>query len=149
MKNEIFDVTEDLSPDQENLLCTAIEGLLEQGLPSATEALCKYLGPNGRKCAVGQLIADENYHSELEGLIVNEISVQEAIKLSWPNVDVNDDLVSVLMALQRMHDSYYTAESKVLFRSRFLTEVSNIISKEYVNKLNALVASLNEKESNV
>lgn len=46
--------------------------LLRQGVTSAKQTMdgedCCYRGPNGLKCAVGQIIPDELYHPEIEGL---------------------------------------------------------------------------------
>lgn len=63
---------------------------------------CVYRGDKGLMCAVGCLITDEAYHSDLENLPVTSSEVVYALENS--NITV-DDVVELLLAyLQRLHD---------------------------------------------
>lgn len=64
-------------------------------------ALCAYRGSQGRKCAIGVLISDEDYKPEMEGMrvsaVLNEFSaVADKLK------DVSTFLLG---ELQRIHDT--------------------------------------------
>lgn len=64
---------------------------------------CAYRGPNGTKCAIGILIADEHYDNELEGTNVQTPAVSEAISDSgWPLDSISLNLYEVL---QDVHDN--------------------------------------------
>lgn len=53
---------------------TAARGLLAQGRLSSMNGVCKYRGPDERKCAVGFLIPDEMYNPEMDyGMQLEEV----------------------------------------------------------------------------
>lgn len=56
-------------------------GLKSQGFERSlrSEGYCTYRGDNGRKCAVGWLIPDENYSPAIEGDSALDRSVQECL----------------------------------------------------------------------
>lgn len=86
--------------DQE-LYNLVIRGLLKQGGPSVENdpgATCMYRGPNGCKCAAGQLIKDEFYAFSLEGLTSHHPRVEEALRHSGV------EAYQLRLALQRLHD---------------------------------------------
>lgn len=64
-----------------------------------------YRGRDGHSCAVGCLIKDEFYTPELEGYPFNGDNVLEALQSSGIDA-LDDDIYSLLRALQRIHDSY-------------------------------------------
>lgn len=65
---------------------------------------CMYRGPNGLKCAVGFLIADEAYQPELEGRSVNNMAVLAALEDSGVPVMTMQQLGHMLLQLQGVHD---------------------------------------------
>ena len=77
-------------------------GLKAQGFRQAVnlEGDCCYRTPSGLKCAVGHLIPDELYHSNMEGETPSNLPTQifPAIALSF------------LHSLQRVHDHADTPE---------------------------------------
>ena len=106
-KREIFDKVRD--------------HLLAQNAKSLTYGSCLYRGPDGTKCAVGCLIPDDLYSSQMEGAAIfsgdtlegvdkndyryrNKILLLEALLKS--GVDVNDGgVIYMLGRLQSIHDS--------------------------------------------
>lgn len=76
----------------------AWNGILAQGVPGGKNGNC-YLSYNGLKCALGQLISDEEYHSDLDnsmkvGLLPIEL------------VDTNNSATKLqfLEEMRRAHD---------------------------------------------
>lgn len=55
--------------DKQTIFNNAFLGVLKQGVPSVSIKLgmCAYRGDEGRKCAIGHSIADEEYTEEMEG----------------------------------------------------------------------------------
>lgn len=79
-----------------------------EGIPSST-AQCVYRSPDGLKCAVGCLIADEHYKPELEGLAALGKAVSNALIAS--GIPMNDHQTQRLVSyLQRLHDDYEPKE---------------------------------------
>jgi hypothetical protein len=64
---------------------------------------CMYRGPNGLKCAIGALITDECYNTELEGRSADAYEVVEALKCSGIEVGPGD--THFLCQLQGIHDA--------------------------------------------
>jgi len=85
---------------------TVVRHLLDQGQPSIDEdGHCAYRGRDGRKCAIGALIADEHYQPCMEGVATDDIIVVEALNQSL-GFDVCEIPLGldVLAALQETHD---------------------------------------------
>ena len=70
--------------------------------------LCRYRDPRGRKCAVGCLIADTAYRTDLENLGVFSRDVKEALLAS--GVDLDDYTLILLDELQGVHDKHNVSE---------------------------------------
>ena len=91
-KQEIFD--------------TVVTHLRAQGIRSMRGCTCVYRGPEGRKCAIGALIPDEDFKPEWEGYIVGSRSEEPG------NQELQDYFVfkfglhniGFLIDLQRLHD---------------------------------------------
>jgi len=66
---------------------------------------CAYRGQDGRRCAIGCLIADEFYNSALEGLSAEAESVTKILFKSGIRVDALP--TGFLDGLQRIHDSRF------------------------------------------
>lgn len=69
-------------------------------LGASEGSACAYRGLGDRKCAVGILISDEQYDSDLEGIKVSNKVIQEALKKSGHSLLSSD----VLADLQAIHD---------------------------------------------
>lgn len=95
----------ELSPNQA-AFNVAFEGLKAQGFErSSNGGFCCYRGPEGRKCAVGHLIADEDYCSGFDdgpapSGIVSRDDVFEAVNKQFPGVDRQ-----LLVQMQSAHDN--------------------------------------------
>lgn len=64
---------------------------------------CAYRGEGGLTCAIGCLIEDKYYHSDLEGGNVFNPDVRSALK----NSGVNLEHESLLASLQTIHDHFH------------------------------------------
>lgn len=92
--------------------------LIEQGAPSALTdkfgfVSCKYRDPKGNRCAIGHLIADEDYISDWEGTgpipVVKHIALHRGVDFKdVPHLEINPVNESLSAAfyteLQRCHD---------------------------------------------
>jgi hypothetical protein len=65
-----------------------------------------YIYHNGKACAVGVLIKDEFYKTDLEGNSVDYDEVQIAVFQSHPLWDITERSMALLDNLQKLHDSY-------------------------------------------
>lgn len=84
--------------------------LRQQGVRSTTrneygDSICAYRGEEGRKCAVGALIADEHYQKSLEGSIGNCAEVVNAVNAS--GYDIRYAEAGILALMQGIHDNVY------------------------------------------
>ena len=88
----------------------SVLGVVAQGRPSIENGFCLYRAPNGCKCALGHLIADEHYHPGLENTTANSTALRKALAASGMDVggiDAEADMLNrsdLLMALQVAHD---------------------------------------------
>ena len=64
---------------------------------------CLYHSHSGLKCAVGCLITDEAYDSDIEGIDIGEDTVKRALRMS--QIDTSAKTVLFLTRLQRVHDN--------------------------------------------
>jgi len=64
---------------------------------------CLYHSPNGLKCAVGCLITDEAYDSDIEGSDLCDDNVYRVLQDS--QIDTSAKTISFLTRLQRVHDN--------------------------------------------
>jgi hypothetical protein len=69
---------------------------------------CRYRayneGEEYRKCAVGCLISDINYHDFIEDSLANSPDVIEAIKKSNPELIIDNKMIELFLLLQYVHD---------------------------------------------
>ncbi len=78
--------------------------LLTQMKKSNSDMMCLYRGPEGLKCAIGCLITDEEYSTNLEGLSINGSLLEHDIpSLKYLNKDL-------LFCLQNIHDNWEVSE---------------------------------------
>ena len=82
-----------------------VRALRKQGGPSLMPDLkgCAYRGKDGRKCAVGQILPDEDYVEDLEGLPVRSLESDRNPITQW--VLEQGLNVRLLSDLQCAHDS--------------------------------------------
>jgi len=83
----------------------AVIGILEQGVPSMSDSgTCKYRGPNGLKCAAGQVLRDEDYVAVNWDRDTNDSSFDTIVN----NGDAPDYMFQhqeLISDLQTAHDS--------------------------------------------
>ena len=85
--------------------------LQQKALSHNSDGVCLYRGIKGRSCAVGCLIKDKHYTSELECVGVEENSVFDAVLVSLAEDDLvftkreEGRLVKLLLNWQGYHDS--------------------------------------------
>lgn len=77
--------------------------LIKQGKPARDRTGCRYRGPGGTQCALGCLIKDEFYSTELEGSTFACTRVQEAVFKSL-GVGRERRSAQLLYDLQDLHD---------------------------------------------
>lgn len=97
-RQEIFDI--------------AYRGLASQGFEqsSSSDGKCFYRGPNGRKCAIGWLISEEDYSPEFEATGVgHETDVVTAAPLMAAARIAQED-AEFVYDLQRCHDHKYSPD---------------------------------------
>lgn len=74
----------------------AARGVIGQGGPSVDVGMCVYRSANGRKCAAGHLISDQNYRDVFEGQTIGKI---------WDKINEWDRLSPKFLSfLQKAHD---------------------------------------------
>lgn len=92
-----------------------VRHLLKQGGPALDtgSGRCMYRAENGRKCAVGSIIADLVYHPSLESRTIYDPRVWRAVVCSVL-ISPKDSvlMLDVLLALQLLHDRYGLPEQR-------------------------------------
>lgn len=91
--------------------------LLTQKVRSASTGIggattCLYRGPDGTKCAVGVLIADEHYTPSLEGLVVTSWPVSKALVASGVTNAHSPRTQMLLGDCQNVHDTVNPSQWK-------------------------------------
>lgn len=83
---------------------TVVTALLKQGGPSSADDMCLYRGPKGVKCAIGHIMPDELYRSDMEGKDISNFIPFEAV-CGTELIEVTRDDSHFLQRLQqRLHD---------------------------------------------
>jgi hypothetical protein len=75
---------------------------------SSSIPVCRYRTPEGLRCAIGCLISDESYSSEMEGHATSHDTVLAALEAS--GVPVRGGLGLSLHDLQEIHDNHQPHE---------------------------------------
>ena len=111
----------------------AVNAVIEQGAPSRNEnGECSYLCEDGKKCAIGHLIKDEFYTTELESRSLRDDKVKDALKESIGIEVIGIPLsLSLLLDLQIAHDASGDGDD---FISNFKRSVKTI-ENEWKNVL--------------
>ena len=94
--------------DNQEICDFVVQKMVQQNSQSIINGTCAYRGLENKKCAVGQLIDEEFYTPNLEGNIINNGLVREAVKNScqkrgW---NVDDSTLRMLNHMQNVHDSF-------------------------------------------
>ena len=78
--------------------------LFQQGQCAMWERdMCAYRGDDGTRCAVGALIADEEYHPEMEGRDLHMLLGADGLT-RWPTLERLVPFAGLLDRLQEAHD---------------------------------------------
>lgn len=72
---------------------------------------CEYRGPQGKRCAVGWLIADEDYERKFEGTGVAGLA-DPNFPLSYSKLYYLKPNLKLLNELQKVHDADYNRQEK-------------------------------------
>lgn len=87
---------------EQELFDKVVAHLRKQGVKSVENGRCRYRTAEGLKCAIGILIKDEDYSTELEGCVVYNSGVLKATGLGGGS----PILKKLATALQVVHDSH-------------------------------------------
>lgn len=80
--------------------------LLQQGKRSIrASSMCAYRGRDDLKCAVGCIISDEEYKSEMEGFTWGIGFITELVKMGVLDKSAKDTDYNILRSLQEVHDN--------------------------------------------
>jgi hypothetical protein len=110
-------------------------GIIQQGGPSIdfdTEK-CLYRGPNGRKCAAGQVLLDQYYNKDMEGVI---IGYGDFIDNGLISSGLSPNNINFLKLLQSVHDNSasnatYSDQDKDKFFLETFKNAMESLAQEY------------------
>lgn len=101
--------------DRQRAFDKIIDRLKRQDAHSTNGSLRMYRGFHGNRCPVGHLINDADYHDDMEGHGIRNLL--EAFPHLKERLKIESDLdVDFLEALQYMHDFYWPAQWKAIFK---------------------------------
>ena len=139
---------------------TSIQGLIDQGGPAWSSTRCLYRTPEGRKCVVGQLIADEDYIPQMEDHTIDELIDRLFLGVIinfppyfWEHIPLLRDLQTLHdshaeNAHSSLHDGYRTKSPDQIFFETFLPDARETLMK-YHNLTLSLDLSPLPKEWNI
>ena len=78
--------------------------------------MCSYRGRHGTSCAVGCLISDKEYSPTLEGEVIPNEDVLEAVDNSI-DLEIDEEVIGLLEELQLIHDFGTIDDWKKLHRT--------------------------------
>lgn len=102
---------------QQHIFDVVSKHLITQGRRSVAktkanggELICSYRGDDGCKCAIGVLIADDEYEPELEGTVIGNcnnqrVSARFRVMLGSVESMLSGRMINLLDGLQAIHDS--------------------------------------------
>lgn len=85
---------------------------------------------SGKACAAGALIKDNEYNDDFENEPASDPQVIEAIKKSHPSWNFDENSVTMILVLQKIHDSHDPYEWPLLLK--MFTQECN--SKDFIFK---------------
>jgi hypothetical protein len=118
---------------------TVVAHLLQQGKQSKSESdICLYRSDDGLKCAIGALIPDSDYVSDMEAAVVYPSYCSPSTTIqSWAQSNYPNDL-KLLNRLQKLHDNgpshsfnnpHDAWEEYILTQSQIIAEEFNLTWK--------------------
>jgi hypothetical protein len=94
--------------------------LLDQGVRCATKnGACQYRGDDNKKCAIGAILPDKNYHIMMEGKTIRDLILRESFRnytLPW----YIKRYAKFLEEAQLIHDTADNWATKGTFRKRWV-----------------------------
>lgn len=87
------------------------------------------------KCAVGHIIPDELYNSEIESRPVDDPDIMRIIIEAYPNWNININSRTMLMRLQRIHDCSHANNWEDYFKSFTFNDDGTFLDSEPMPKL--------------
>jgi hypothetical protein len=115
--------------EKQDILEAAVMAIVTQGGPSYDdEEYCTYRAINGRRCAVGHFIDDQNYELKLEGRSVKDSIVSRALGASL-GIDLEVDDVAFFITLQRAHDVFTQDSDEEDYFDRFSGRVHDLCTR--------------------
>lgn len=133
-----------MSFDRQAAFEKMVRGLHQQGRKSGIREngrlTCQYRGDGGTKCAVGFLIPDDEYNSDIEGETCNPGTMAGRLLRELYGC-TGDDLLFLATVQGRLHD--YT-EDNVLFIQEMLRQATWIASRHGLSS--AFLAELRPNE---
>lgn len=106
---EVITLQADSKQDAFNKVVAHVRSMKSQAINAGSNLLevCMYRTEDGKRCAIGALISDDDYHPSIEGNTVRALIAQGKIEQpSWSSPEF-------LISLQAIHD--YTSNWKVHF----------------------------------
>lgn len=106
---EVITLQADSKQDAFNKVVAHVRSMKSQAINAGSNLLevCMYRTEDGKRCAIGALISDDDYHPSIEGNNVRTLIAQDKIEQpSWCELNF-------LTSLQSIHD--YTGNWKVHF----------------------------------
>lgn len=94
---------------------------------------CKYRGINGRKCAVGHLIPDEQYKLELEMLLPSVDHEMQVFMIDHCGLEhANYNVFALLREYQRIHDRHSFGDTDGMQETfeKYTLDCGFVINKE-------------------
>lgn len=91
------------------LVADAVRHLLKQGVPAAqSNGECRYLMPDGRKCAIGGLMDGASYTSNMEGGDLHFVMYDTIPRFRELPPSKRAKVTTAAVAIQDVHDGWAT-----------------------------------------
>lgn len=118
-----------------------IDAVIVQGKQSVVWNTCRYRcvdeGGVTLKCAVGHLISDEHYSTDLENRTSDSGSVTMALEKSL-DITIDGELQEALYELQTCHDAVVSEEDFLVGFRKYLSGNDNELIKAALEELGSL-----------
>jgi hypothetical protein len=117
---------------KDEMFFKVVTHLVKQGHRALGDRRCRYLTPNGDKCAIGCLIKDEDYSEDFEKQSVGSLLDPCDPLLKDPElIALYKENGELMNSLQDLHDTYFDSGITSYFQDRviFLAEEYDIDSK--------------------
>lgn len=118
--------------NKQEMFNTAYIGIIKQGGPSVEGDSCAYRSKNGRKCAAGWLMTDEDYAKVCKGGAADDTAINTTgIGALNGLPDFFRDNILFIGRLQRAHDDCYfeTLDSDAAFINNFKVRMAELAAR--------------------